>query len=127
MMLVRYVVRVLAAAALLASPLSAQDAARGRTLFEKCLACHAVGQGAQSKNGPHLNGLIGRKFGGAADFEYSEAFQSANAKGTVWTEEQLSTFLAAPLEFLPKNKMAFGAVKDETQRADIIAYLKSLQ
>lgn len=105
----------------------AQDAGNGKRLFEKCLACHAVGPGAANKNGPVLNGVVGRVMGGAEGFAYSEAFQGANAAGKVWSEDTLSAYLAAPLEFLPKNKMAFGAVTSPTERADIIAYLKTLK
>ena len=108
-------------------PAAAQNAESGKRLFEKCLACHAVGPGAQSKNGPVLNGIVGRAMGSAPGFEYSQAFQAAKAKGLVWTEDALARFLESPLAFLPKNKMAYGAVKTAGERADIIAYLKTLQ
>lgn len=110
-----------------ATPAAAQNADNGKRLFEKCLACHAVGPGAANKNGPVLNGVAGRVLGGAPDFTYSDAFKAANAAGRTWTDDALSGYLAAPLVFLPKNKMAFGAVADAGERADIIAYLKTLK
>ena len=39
----------------------AQDVAAGKSSFNKCLACHAIGEGAKNKVGPELNGLNGRK------------------------------------------------------------------
>lgn len=105
----------------------AQDAARGERAFLKCRACHAVGPGAQSKAGPVLNGIVGRQAASVPGFKYSEAFQNARQKGVVWTEEQLSAFLETPLNFIPKNRMAFGGITDRGERADIIAYLKTVQ
>lgn len=117
----------LAVTAATAATAAAQDAGNGRTLFEKCLACHAVGPGAANKNGPVLNGIVGRTMGSADGFAYSEAFKAANAAGRQWTESDLDAYLAAPLQFMPKNKMAFAGVKSETDRADLIAYLKTLK
>ena len=52
-----------------ASGALAQDAAAGKTSFNKCLACHAIGEGAKNKVGPELNGLDGRKSGTAAGLQ----------------------------------------------------------
>src|SRR5882724_13696169 len=35
----------------------AQDAAAGKTSFNKCLPCHAIGEGAKNKVGPSSTGL----------------------------------------------------------------------
>src|SRR6476659_4062009 len=50
----------------------AQDVAAGKTSFNKCLACHAIGEGAKNKVGPELNGLDGRKSGTAEGYSYSD-------------------------------------------------------
>lgn len=105
-----------------ASPLAAQDAARGQQTFEMCLACHI-----ENGPGPDLNGVYERKIGAVDGFEYSEALAKANADGKTWTEDALDQFLAAPQTFLPENKMAFGAVTDAQERKDLIAYLKTLR
>src|SRR5450755_3686615 len=46
----------------------AQDVAAGKTSFNKCMACHSIGEGAKNKVGPELNGLNGRKSGAAPDY-----------------------------------------------------------
>jgi cytochrome c2 len=106
-------------------PAAAQNAENGEQVFKKCRACHQVGEGAKNGVGPVLNGLLGRKSGTVAEFNYSEANKEAGAKGLVWTEEELNKYLEAPLTYMPKNKMAFAGLKDETDRKDIIAYLKT--
>ena len=103
----------------------AQNAENGEQVFKKCRACHQVGEGAKNGVGPVLNGLLGRKSGTVPEFNYSEANKEAGVKGLVWTEEELNKYLEAPLTYMPKNKMAFAGLKDETDRKDIVAYLKT--
>lgn len=76
--------------------------------------------------GPVLNGIVGRKAGSIEGFNYSDANKIAGEKGLVWTEQELSKYLADPRAFMPGNKMAFAGLKDEQDRADVIAYLKTL-
>ena len=64
-----------------ASGAMAQDAAAGKSSFNKCLACHAIGEGAKNKVGPELNGLNGRKSGTAPDYTYSDANKNS---GITW-------------------------------------------
>ena len=47
---------------------SAQDVAKGEISFHKCLPCHSIGDDAQNKIGPELNGLDGRHSGTVAGF-----------------------------------------------------------
>ena len=101
------------------------NADNGEDVFKKCRACHDVGPGAKNKVGPLLDGIIGRTSGTVEGFAYSEANKDAGAKGLVWTEELLLKYLENPAAFMPKNKMAFAGLKDEQDRNDVIAYLKS--
>jgi cytochrome c2 len=66
---------IVAAALIVVSSVSgvAQDAQKGEAVFNICLACHAIGPGAQNKIGPELNGLDGRRAGTVPNFEYSDA------------------------------------------------------
>ncbi len=107
---------------LLTSPGVAQDVENGRKVFDMCLACHET-----DGPGPVLNGIFERKMGAVEGFEYSETFTKANADAKIWTEESLDQFLAAPQTYLPDNKMAFGAVTDDKERKDLIAFLKALR
>jgi cytochrome c len=83
-----------------------------------------VGPGARNGIGPTLNGIVGSKAGTIAGFTYSEANKDAGTKGLVWTEDNLFQYLANPTTFMPGNKMTYAGMKDETDRRDLIAYLK---
>lgn len=102
----------------------AQDAENGEALFKQCRACHQIGENAKNLVGPQLNGVVGRKAASVEGFNYSQASKDAAAKGLVWTEDQLMTYLANPQAFMPGTKMAYAGLKDENDRKDIIAYLK---
>ena len=112
----------------MATPALSQDlsggmAADGEAVFKRCSGCHAIGEGAKHKVGPHLNDLIGRVAGSLPDYRYSEAMVRAGEAGLAWTGETLWTFLANPREAVPGNKMTFAGIKDPAQLADLIAYL----
>ncbi|PZR89189.1 MAG: cytochrome c family protein, partial [Stutzerimonas stutzeri] len=49
---------LLALAAMAASPASAQDVTAGERSWNKCRACHQIGEGAKNLVGPQLNGLF---------------------------------------------------------------------
>jgi cytochrome c len=110
-----------------ATPTLAEDLANGAAQFRKCRACHDVGPNARNKVGPVLNGLFGRTAGSLEGFNYSDAMRTAGKKKLVWDEESLNGYLESPTTYLPKNKMAFVGIKDEKDRADLIAYLKTLK
>lgn len=117
---------LLAGAALLAASASAQadgDAAAGEKVFRKCMACHAVGEGAKNKVGPHLNGVVDAAWGHVDDFKYSKPLLDGKDAGKVWDNETLHAYLTNPKDVIPKGKMAFAGLKKEDERADVIAYL----
>ena len=101
---------------------NAQD---GEDVFRKCQACHAVGPGAKNRVGPVLNDLFGRKPGTIEGFAYSAGNKKAGEGGLVWTEETLFKYLEDPRSFVPGTTMAFAGLKDEQDRRDVIAYLKT--
>ena len=120
-------VSVLAGGVMLAAPVLADDgkAEDGAEEFKKCRACHDVGPTARIKVGPPLNNIIGRHAGTVEGFAYSDANKAAGCKGLVWTEDVLLKYLENPLTFMPGTKMAFAGLKDEQDRKDLIAYLKT--
>jgi len=79
----------------------AQDAQRGATVFNVCLACHAIGPGAQNKIGPELNGLDGRKVGTVPNFTYSDANKNS---GIVWNEATFEDYIKNPAAKIPGTK-----------------------
>lgn len=101
------------------------DAAAGEAIFKKCATCHAVGEGAKNKVGPHLNGLFGRTAGTVEGFKYSKATADAGAGGVVWNDETVAQYLKAPKDFIKGNKMAFAGIKSDDEIANVIAYLKT--
>ena len=103
----------------------AQDADAGEKVFRKCKACHAVGEGAGNKVGPHLNDLFGRTAGAIGDFKYSNAMKAAGDGGLVWNDESIATYLINPKDMVKGTKMAFAGLKKDEDRADVIAYLKT--
>ncbi|GAB4386078.1 c-type cytochrome [Albidovulum sp.] len=103
--------------------LASGDAAKGEKVFNKCKACHAVGEGAKNKVGPELNGLIGRPAASVADFKYSDAMTAKGAEGMVWDEETLKAYLADPRGVVKGTKMTFAGLKKEDEIEDVIAYL----
>jgi len=107
-------------------PAAAQpgDAENGKDVFKVCRPCHQVGPGARNGIGPTLNGIVGSKAGTIAGFTYSEANKEAGTKGLLWTEDDLFKYLENPAAFMPGNKMTYAGMKDETDRRDLIAYLK---
>jgi cytochrome c len=70
--------------------------------------------------------VLGRKAGSAEGFSYSTGLKDAGSGGLVWTEATLDKYLADPVGFVPRSKMAW-AVRDEGQRRDLIAYIKTLR
>jgi cytochrome c len=100
------------------------DPANGEKVFAKCKSCHMVGEGAKTRVGPVLNGVVGNAWGKAEGFKYSPALMELAATGRVWDEATLDAYLKKPKEIIPRGRMSFPGLNDAAQRADVIAYLK---
>ncbi|PWR04264.1 cytochrome c family protein [Meridianimarinicoccus roseus] len=99
------------------------DAAAGEKVFRKCQACHAVGEGAENKVGPALNGIVGRTIASGEGFDYSDVLAEMGSAGKTWTPEELGAFLTKPRDYAKGTKMSFAGLRKEDERADVIAYL----
>ena len=99
----------------------AQDADAGKASFNKCMACHAIGEDAKNKVGPELNGLDGRKSGSAPDYNYSEANKNS---GITWSEATFKEYIKDPKAKVPGTKMFFAGIKNEAEATNLWAYLK---
>ncbi|KIC17735.1 MFS transporter [Leisingera sp. ANG-Vp] len=108
-----------------AAVLDPELVAKGAKTFKKCKACHQVGDGAKSKTGPILNGIIGAPAGYVEGFRYSKAMKAAAEGGLVWDEAELAAFLAKPKKYMKGTKMSFAGLKKEGDIEAVIAYLKS--
>jgi cytochrome c2 len=113
---------VLTAGVLVSAPLSAladPDLAKGEAIFqERCAICHPADGVGQA---PTLTGVVGRKAGAVPGYPYTDALK---ASGLIWTPQNLSKFLAGPTDMVPGTSMPM-TVPDESERADLIAYLAS--
>ncbi len=103
---------------------AAPDAAKGKQAYGQCAACHKVDATGKSTIGPNLFKVAGRTSGTLAGFNYSPAMKAAKR---VWNDKALDAYLAAPLTSMPGNKMPFAGVKNPADRANLIAYLKTLK
>jgi cytochrome c len=106
--------------------LASANVEQGASAVSKCKGCHNFEEGAGNKQGPVLHGVAGRQIASVAGFTYGDALAAMGAEGETWTYQHLSDFLTAPKSFAPATKMNFGGVKNDAERANIIAYLASI-
>lgn len=116
----------LAAAALLfmTAQVLAGDKVAGEAVFKRCAACHAIGEDAQNKVGPKLNGIMGKTPGTQEEFSFSESLVQFG-EGKIWSADLMAAWLKDPKSLVPGNRMAFGGIKDKKDLEDILAYLSS--
>jgi cytochrome c len=105
--------------------LAAANADNGRALAGRlCASCHNFAQGGANGVGPNLWAIVGRDHAAVAGFNYSAA--NRGLSGKPWDYEALNAFLRKPSEAMPGTRMAFAGINSAQQRADVIAYLRSL-
>lgn len=101
------------------------DAGRGKVLFaQQCAVCHTV-EPEYHKEGPSLFQVFGRKAGTAPFFPH---YIGLKGSSVVWDDQSLDLWLADPRAFLDGRDTGMRfRVPDPQQRADVIAYLKTLK
>lgn len=100
------------------------SADRGAQVFNQCKTCHSYKEGDPHFVGPNLYGVTGRKAGSVDKFVFSGALRDS---GITWTDEAIDRFLANPQSAVPGTRMAFGGVRQTSDRADLICYLHSMK
>jgi cytochrome c len=104
--------------------LAAADPAAGQKTARVCGACHNVEKGAANKVGPVLWGVVGRVVASVDSFSYSDGMKSHHDRK--WTYDELNHFLYNPKAHVAGTKMAFAGLKDTKERANLVAYLRTL-
>ncbi len=103
------------------------DVKKGESSAKKCLACHTLEKGQPNKVGPNLYGVVGTPIiRPETGYDYSQAFQAKGKEGFTWTYDHLNVFLTDPRADIPGTKMTFAGIKKEQERADVVAYLRTL-
>ncbi|MGB0631047.1 MAG: c-type cytochrome [Alphaproteobacteria bacterium] len=108
----------------IAAMLASADVDKGKRAFNKCKACHTVDKGGKNAIGPNLWGVVNRAPAAVDGFKYSNALAGMTDKP--WTYENLNAFLLKPRTYAKGTKMSFAGLKKDSERANVIAYLRSL-
>lgn len=103
--------------------LAAASVENGKKVAKKCASCHTFEKGGKNKIGPNLWNIVGAKPAAVDGFGYSSAMKGL---ATNWEYEELSKFLYKPKDYAKGTKMTYAGLKKDKDRADLIAYLRSL-
>ncbi len=106
--------------------LAKADIKKGEDIHKKCLACHDFAKGGPNKIGPDLYGVVGRPIASHPGFDYSSALKDFAKKHGKWTYELLNHFIHDPRQDVPGTKMTFAGLDKVQERADVIAFLRTL-
>jgi cytochrome c len=111
----------------IATLLASADAAAGETVFKKCASCHTSEKGGPNKVGPNLWDIVNRPIAAHEGFSYSAGMTTfSEGHKIVWDFDHLNFFLEAPKKHVPGTAMGFAGLKKEDERANLIAYLRTL-
>ncbi len=101
--------------------LAAANVQKGADVFKKCMSCHTIDAGGPNRVGPNLHNIVGAEKAKHPGYSYSQAMEH---KGGTWSYDDLNVYLYSPRTFVPGTKMSFVGIKDDKERADLIAYLR---
>ena len=101
--------------------LAMASAEKGEQIFKKCTSCHTIEAGGPNRIGPNLHNIVGAPKAKHPGYAYSQAMEK---KSGTWSYDDLNVYLYSPRDFAPGTKMSFMGIKDDKERADLIAYLR---
>tara|TARA_R110002072_G_scaffold90929_3_gene203203 strand:+ start:1882 stop:2667 length:786 start_codon:yes stop_codon:yes gene_type:complete len=103
--------------------LASADASAGERVARRCTSCHTFEAGGGTLQGPNLHGIVGRAAAAAPGFSYSSAM---NDYDQAWTYENLDNFIANPRAEISGTAMSFAGLRNDEDRANLLAYLASV-
>jgi cytochrome c len=117
-----------AAAPVQIAPLLAKaDPKKGEAIFKKCEACHDGTKGGPNKVGPNLWGVVGRPIASHPGYSYSAAMKKfSDDSKKHWDYQLISEFITSPRKEVPGTAMGFAGLPEAQDRADVLAYLRTL-
>src|SRR5690606_1153186 len=107
--------------------LASADPVAGQAVFRRCQACHTVEEGGANRVGPNLWDIVNHTIATREGFSYSAALREFSQGGQeVWDYEHLDHFLLSPRGLVPGTAMSFAGLSNIEDRANVIAYLRTL-
>lgn len=105
--------------------MAAADPAEGEKSSKKCTSCHTFEKGGADKQGPNLWNIVGNSVAHSGSFNYSPGMLEHKGKHK-WGYQELSEFLQNPKKYVTGTRMAFAGIKKPEERANLLAYLRTL-
>ncbi|RWE67728.1 cytochrome c family protein [Mesorhizobium sp.] len=96
-------------------------------VFKNCQACHTGEKGGPNKVGPDLWDIVDRPIAEHGGFAYSAGMKEFSKGGAEkWTYDNLNHFLLSPKKLVKGTAMGFAGLPKDEDRANVIAYLRTL-
>lgn len=105
---------------------AAANLEEGKDLAVKCTMCHDMTEANKTLLGPPLYDLFGRDVGSASGFNFSAGPGSLSGVNGAWDAPKLDSFLENPKQLAPNTFMVFAGMKRESERINLMAYIRSL-
>ncbi len=106
--------------------LASADAGAGERVSRRCASCHSFEEGGANMTGPAMWGVVGREVAGVDGYGYSGAMEEYAESNPVWGYENLNAYLESPSGYISGTAMSFAGLRDPEDRANIIAYMRTL-
>lgn len=106
--------------------LASADISAGERVSRRCAACHTFDEGGADGTGPHMWDVMGREVAAVDGFNYSGAMRDYAEGGVQWLYQNMYDYLESPRNYVPGTAMSFAGLRNQEDRINIIAYMRSL-